>query len=771
MLLDDIPVVMVPPNMGGSAGPRALFEQWPNQYAHQTYIQGMHDVSPFQGRAATKEVICDSYSAGSEPDGEPDVYSLVADTAVKLDGNMNEDSVLGDSTRAVVWDAERYAFYGGPDQYDAPLSLDGFMMEHMNRLLNSLYTLLPAQQKMAMFLWFMSHRVAETKTVRPATVLRVGGKFATGKSKVHAVISRWFPKRLFTSCNNETYAAATRDPDQCCLVVMDEAQSFDPQKNPEAYHHALSSVSDGVTRRKYMVKTPTGMKCVKKFTVTQTCRSELSNDQAGKVYASRCMQMLFEQQLESRTGVSLLNLGAIAHKPGEAQEAFGNALQWQKAKITEMYAIQAVGVVGDPDMTMYRVLMAIAVDRLGGNFLPTRMIEQCSLIAHNFAMWRVAMMWELRYKQVHNWKDVKEAQIAFLQTNWVVRAIDAIRAMDIMVFANKTEKHQARVLSVVKQIIAFDVLTNEPVRNESQPDYYETSLTRSIEHAAAAIEIEMTGGKIGKGNVSRMLGLLMERKHNGSTIVRWIADAKKMQRLCVLADYVDEYISSPEEVVIMSALQELAEQSLPPGPDASESDVHSRWYARPLFPENTVALGPDVCFSGAFVPEWSDTASVENAQAVFPHDDVHGKVVLIKMAAIAADVSGGVYDLQSSGAIGVLVVCETPDPPQTVAATSHVDEITIVVMVIPEKAGDVVTAAIDAGKGHDVTLACKYFAYLCAVGAVVCTCADPGARLCRCPDHGEPPRGSLVCVPYGSHLVVPEPHRATGRVVAAAIVA
>jgi hypothetical protein len=144
MLLDDIPVVMVPPNMGGSAGPRALFEQWPNQYAHQTYIQGMHDVSPFQGRAATKEVICDSYSAGSEPDGEPDVYSLVADTAVKLDGNMNEDSVLGDSTRAVVWDAERYAFYGGPDQYDAPLSLDGFMMEHMNRLLNSLYTLLPA---------------------------------------------------------------------------------------------------------------------------------------------------------------------------------------------------------------------------------------------------------------------------------------------------------------------------------------------------------------------------------------------------------------------------------------------------------------------------------------------------------------------------------------------------------------------------------------------------------------------------------------------------
>ena len=82
MLLDDIPVVIVPPNTGGSSGPRALFEQWPSQSAHQLYVQGMHDVSPFQGRAATKEVICDSYSAGSKPDGEPDVYPAVADTCV-----------------------------------------------------------------------------------------------------------------------------------------------------------------------------------------------------------------------------------------------------------------------------------------------------------------------------------------------------------------------------------------------------------------------------------------------------------------------------------------------------------------------------------------------------------------------------------------------------------------------------------------------------------------------------------------------------------------
>jgi hypothetical protein len=216
---------------------------------------------------------------------------------------------------------------------------------------------------------------------------------------------------------------------------------------------------------------------------------------------------------------------------------------------------------------------------------------------------------------------------------------------------------------------------------------------------------------------------LMERKHNGSTIVRWIADAKKMQRLCVLADYVDEYISSPEEVVILSALKELAQQSLPPGPDAAESDVHSRWYARPLYPENTVALGSDVCFSGAFVPEWSDTASVRDVQVVFPHDDVHGKVVVIKMASISADVSGGVYDLQSSGAVGVLVVCDTPAPPQTVVATTHVDAIEITVMVIPEKAGDVVTAAVDAGKGHDVTLACKYCAGASAARVGV-------ARLC-----------------------------------------
>lgn len=706
MLTDRIPVPDTPSTLKGGIGPRAINETWPSLSVWQDYVTSHRRVSAELGRIAAVETTARIYSGF--PDGVPQVYANVRQISAQLDNKLLRGDEDSEYMQRVIWDTDAYAQYC--NEYGRSLSLDGFMMDHMNRLMNALYTLLPPQQLMAMMLWFMSHRTAETSTARPSTAVRAGGPYATGKSKTHQTVTGWFPPCMVINRNNSTYAANTRVPIQNMLVISDEAGDPDPQKNPEYFNYRLSSLSDGATMRQYVEKDPKngGMRVVTKYAVHNTCESSGSNKNANPILGSRMIHFLFTES-ENRTGRKMLNIGAIAYKSDEMQGRFANALQWSKSKIAELYEYQSVGAFGDPDMTMFRVLMAIAVERLGSDFLPVRLIEQCELMTHSFAAWRIAMMWELRYKGVYNWKDVRIAQLAFFQTNWCVRAVDAIRAMAVLVLASKTEGQQVKVLRVLKssQILMLDPHSFEPVRDESNPEYYETCLVGGVEKACAVIAQHITP-KIGTGNVAKLLDEIMARKHAGMPIIRWITDAKRTSRLCVLGTFMDQHVDSEEELVLMSALRELAVQSLPAAPGASSDAIHNRWYARLVHPDNSVACNGTMCTTATMMPSWSGHNSVTDAPAAHPHEDVAGAVVVVQLSAVEDDVSAGVYDFQEMGAVGVLVVTKSDRLPTSVEANEHAADITIPVMVVTEKSIVPITAAMDAKRDNAITLACKY---------------------------------------------------------------